>query len=286
MATRRVSRLICELSSARSEIDASIDCRRPDNSWCRRSSTNRQETTASGTPKVSTVAAMTNRMEIRMRRRTARLYVRVETESDAPDGRDAVVGSAGRTGQLSPEPGDVHVQGLRGQQRRIVPDLVDDVLTRDDLSRPGHQRPEQLELLVGQRDLGTVHDDPTGPGLHPDAAEFQHFRLTPPKERAHPGQQFGQPERLADVIVSSRVESHDEVDLVRASGQHQHQHITPGIPDPATDLQSVRTWQPEIQDDQVDVVVQGRRQSGVAVRGDQHVVALPLERPGEGIRNR
>src|SRR6478609_9525666 len=155
-----------------------------------RSSTTRHDTMVSGTPNVSTVAAMTSRMETRTRRRISSPIdtgsvdscgdresphsVRLEAEADPTNGRDPLISPVTavgiRPGDLAPQPGHVHVQGLRGFHRRVVPHLGQDLLARDDLAGPAHHHSEQLELLVRQGDLDPVHLDPPGPGLHPNPA--------------------------------------------------------------------------------------------------------------------
>ena len=83
------------------------------------------------------------------------------------------------------------------------------------------QHPQQLELLVGQADLGAV-DEHAAPGqLHAHAADLDRLRGQPAQQRADPGQQLGEPERLADVVVGARVEADDEVHLVGAGGEHE-----------------------------------------------------------------
>ena len=66
----------------------------------------------------------------------------------------------------------------------------------------------------------TMH--PARGRLHPHPARVEHLRRAAAQQRPHPGQQLGQPERLAHVVVRARVEPDDEVDLVGARGQHEH----------------------------------------------------------------
>ena len=123
---------------------------------------------------------------------------------------------------------------------RVVPHLGKDLLAGDNLPGPAHHHPEQLELLVGQRDLDPVDLDASGRGIHPHAADVHQRRHPAAEQGADPGQQLGHPERLGDIVVGTRVQAHDEVRLVGPGGQHQYRHVPAGGPDPPAHLQPVQ----------------------------------------------
>ena len=97
-------------------------------------------------------------------------------------------------------------------------------------------------------------------------ADLDGLRGEPAQQRAHPGQQLGQPERLADVVVGARVEADDEVDLVGAGGEHEHRQVGHVEPHPAAHLEPVHAGQAEVEHQQVDAAAADALQRGRARR--------------------
>ncbi len=113
------------------------------------------------------------------------------------------------------------------------------------------QHPQQLVLLVGQRDLGAVDEHAARGRLETDAGHLHDDVLAAaaaPQQCPHPGHQFREPERLADVVVGARVEADDEVHLVGACGEHQHGEVEAVRAALPADLESVHAGQAEIED--------------------------------------
>ena len=67
-----------------------------------------------------------------------------------------------------------------------------------------------------------------------------------------PGQQFGQPEGLGDVVVGAGVQADHGVHLVGAGGQHQDREAVALGAQPAAHLQAVHAGQTEVEHHQVD----------------------------------
>ena len=103
----------------------------------------------------------------------------------------------------------------------------------------------------------------------------------PAQQGAHPGQQLGEAEGLADVVVGARVEADDEVDLVGAGGEHEDGEVGHLEPDPAADLEAVHAGQAEVEHQQVHAARADVLQRDQAVVGHRHLVALALQRPRE-----
>ena len=144
-----------------------------------------------------------------------------------------------------------------------------------------HQHPQQLELLVRQLHLAPVHGDQPRAQVHPHAVDLERLRHPAAQQRADPGQQLGQPERLGHVVVGARVQADDEVDLVGAGGQHQHGQLgAVGAQAPA-DLQAVHAGQPEVEHEQVDSLGGGGVEHRRAVGDDVDLVSLTFEGAGE-----
>ena len=110
-----------------------------------------------------------------------------------------------------------------------------------------------LLLVVLSVAIGAV-DEHAAPGeIHPHAPDLHRVRGEPAQQRPHPGQQLGEAERLADVVVGARVEADDEVHLVRAGGEHQHRQVGQLLAHPPAHLQPVHARQAEVEDQQVDL---------------------------------
>jgi hypothetical protein len=83
----------------------------------------------------------------------------------------------------------------------------------------------------------------------------------------HPGQQFGDRERLAEEVGGARLQDgHPGADL-RHRGQHQHALLGPFVHEPFQHLAAVHAGQHQVEDDQVEVAGQG---GGEAVRPGRH----------------
>src|SRR4051794_25161370 len=90
----------------------------------------------------------------------------LEPESDSAYGRD--VARASRVvSQFAPEPGDVHVEGLRGTPPVGVPHLAHDLLTGDDLAGVAYEDAKQVELLGRELQLLVAHPGAPGFGVDP-----------------------------------------------------------------------------------------------------------------------
>ena len=106
------------------------------------------------------------------------------------------------------------------------------------------------------------------------------------QQRPHPGEQFGEPERLGDVVVGAGVEADDGVHLVDAGGEDQHRGAVPFGTHPAGHLQAVHLGQAEVKNDQVDAPLQCPLEGLRAVGAHLNLIALPAQRTGERLGNR
>ena len=244
------------------------------------SSTSRHVVTASGAPSTSAVIVTTRSVDCRIRRRTGgQSWLKRK-----PTPRTVAIR---RSPPILRRSQDMCMSSvLRRLQVGVVPHLAQDLLAGDDLPGPQQQHPQQLELLVGQADLGAV-DEHAPPGqLHAHAPDLDGLRGEPAQQRADPGQQLGEAEGLADVVVGAGVEADDEVDLVGAGGEHEDGEVGHLGPDAAADLEAVHAGQAEVEHQQVDVAAADALQRAHPVVGDRDVVALALQRPRERLGDR
>ena len=73
----------------------------------------------------------------------------------------------------------------------------------------------------------------------------------PPEQGPQAGQQFGQGERLDQVVVGAGVEALDPVVDGVPGGQHQHRGVVLGRPEPSAHVQPVDGGQADVEDHRV-----------------------------------
>src|SRR5580704_9624605 len=208
-----------------------------------------------------------------------------KAEPDAAD-RGDVPGAVRVVAELAAQPGNVHVERLGRRPPLGVPDLAHDLLAGDHLARLAQQDPQQVEFLGGQVELDLTVPGSPGIRVDPHAERGRSLRRPAPQQGPDPGQQFGQPERLGDVIVGARVEADHRVHFVGPCGEDQHGYGIPTGPDPPTHLEPVEFGQADVEQDQVDAFSQRPVERARPVRRDVHLVSLPPQRAGQGFGDR
>ena len=124
---------------------------------------------------------------------------------------------------LRPQPRDVLVEGAPGTDHVVCQTSRSSCSLVTTLPGVGHQPGQQVELLGRQRASSSWSRNALArPGRRAGRRQpLSSLRLGPPGSSPYPGQQLGQPERLGDVVVGSRVEAVNRVHLLGARGQQQ-----------------------------------------------------------------
>src|SRR5580704_7429121 len=252
-------------------------------------------TSRAGTPTMRTATIATAKLENHSLLRTGHPAARLagpaasvaafKAEPDAAD-RGDVPGAVRVVAELAAQPGNVHVERLGRRPPLGVPDLAHDLLAGDHLARLAQQDPQQVEFLGGQVELDLTVPGSPGIRVDPHAERGRSLRRPAPQQGPDPGQQFGQPERLGDVIVGARVEADHRVHFVGPCGEDQHGYGIPTGPDPPTHLEPVEFGQADVEQDQVDAFSQRPVERARPVRRDVHLVSLPPQRAGQGFGDR
>ena len=105
------------------------------------------------------------------------------------------------------------------------------------------------------------------------------------QQRPHPGEQFGEPERLGDVVVGAGVEADHGVHLVGAGGQHQHREAVALGAQPSAHLQAVHPGQSQVEHQQVDAALQAGLEGRGSVLAHLDLVALAAQGACERFRD-
>src|SRR5690606_26613350 len=144
-----------------------------------------------------------------------------EAAADPVDGPDDHGGA-----DLRPQRRDVGVERAALRLPGGAPDLVEDDVAAHHVRRPAGQQQEQVELLAGERHGLVLDGDLAGADLDPDRAEVERsvggaHGAGQPGAAQHgvdAGQQFGDAERLDDVVVGAGAQAAYPFVLLRARG--------------------------------------------------------------------
>src|SRR5690606_2659327 len=192
----------------------------------------------------------------------------------------------GVVSEFAAQPGDVHVQCLGRSPPVGVPHAPHELLPGDHLARVADEDPQQVELLGGELQFPVAQPGSARVVVDADSVDDGDLAAAAAQQRPDPGQEFGQPEGLGDVVVGPRVQSHDGVDLVGAGGEDQDgSSVTLRTQSPGH-FEAVHLGQSQVQDQQVDVAGAGAVECLHAVDGDVDRVPLPAERAGQRFRDR
>src|SRR5206468_2944409 len=94
------------------------------------------------------------------------------------------------------------------------------------------------------------------------------------KLHTDPGQEFAEPERFGDVVVSPRVEPDDDVDLVGSGRENDDRRAWRGASEVSADLQPVDVGQAEVEDNEVRSTGGGRGEGVMAACDPLDVVSV------------
>ena len=157
----------------------------------------------------------------------------------------------------------------------------------DDLSRVTDERGEQLVLDRRQADLGGSQHHPTPQQVHLELADLEGRVVglvgragRVPEGHADTGQQLAGAERLADIVVSARIERRDLVPLHPARRQHDDRHVAP-FTHPADDFETIDIGQAQIDDHHVGLARADLDEAVGACPRFEEAVALPDESGSE-----
>ncbi len=167
--------------------------------------------------------------------------------------------------ELLAQVADVGLHDVPVATEVVVPDVVEDLRLREDVTRIEHEVAEEVELgrrevdgvavpahLVGalvEFEIGEA-EDPVVLGLVSGAAQ----------DGMHPGDHLGQREGLRHVVVAADGEAGQLVLQGVARRQEEDRHPQPVRTQPPGDLESVEVGQHDVEDHEVRRILLGLRQ--------------------------
>ena len=189
---------------------------------------------------------------------------------------------------LAAQPRDVHVDHVveRRRPRRFLPDVTRQRLARHDLALVAHQEFEQLELTNGQVDRPATAQHLARDQIHLEVADREPRRIrhaAAAHQRTDAGEQFGEGERLDEVVVRAGVEAGHAVLQRVARGEDEHRRLHAALAQRAQDLKAVAPRQRQVEQHHVErlrVDAEERRFAGAL---DHHVVPFIFEAFAQGI---
>src|SRR5882672_83796 len=153
---------------------------------------------------------------------------------------------------LGAQPRDVDFDGVEAQCVVVVDELLRDLLLAEYSSRPREKELEQRPFPNRQIDGNVVHPDALHLGVDGQSAKREGARGSgrTAQQRTHARFEFGDRERLGQIVVGAEIETvHAIIDRV-ASGQHEDIGARPPQTKPAQHFESVDVGQADVEDDE------------------------------------
>ena len=183
-----------------------------------------------------------------------------------------------------PQTVDMHRHGDVIAQRFQSPYHLVQILPAEHLPRMAHEKHQQFVLLVFQGHLLPVFRNAAAGGVRRQRTHSQHRRLRrgglqPSVLRQmglDPRHQHAGRKRLFDVVIRAIAEAADLIHVLAQCRDHEDGDVL-DLPHPAADGEAVHPRQHQIQKQEVEWLLQRRRQAGHAIRTDGHLETAQLQ---------
>lgn len=185
-----------------------------------------------------------------------------------------------RASELSAQVTYMHIHHVAPGVEVHVPHFLQERRSADDFSGMKHEVLEELELLGSQVEYAIADRDDMPQTIQSHRAAAQHVEplgAAAPGERADPGQQLVELERLGEVVVGSGIEPADHVLHRIARSEHQDRSAATFAPELRGDLKAVLLRQHHVEQDDVVIVYVSQQGGLIAVGRYVHHVALLLQ---------
>jgi hypothetical protein len=177
---------------------------------------------------------------------------------------------------------DVHLDDVGTRFVLVSPDLVEELRLRQDLSGMAHQRLEQSELPRREIDLLPVETHLTRVQVKRDGplGDLGRDRLIrTPKARMDAGQQFGEAERLREVVIRTRLQIRHPIGHRILSGEHDDGDAGASVTQQREHILAAHGGQDQIEDDDVELERPDQVQPVGSVAGGADDDALRFQPP-------
>lgn len=188
--------------------------------------------------------------------------------------------------ELASQPCDVLVQGVLVHHRALRPAHPDQLPPADDRAGPGDQGAEQPELRRGER--RGPRTGPEGVGRRVQAQLAGRGRRRDggaPEQGSQSSGEFGEVERLGEVVIAAGGEAGQPVRHGMAGGEEQHRDGHPAGPQRLAQVATVGVGQPDVHHQGVEAVLGDAKRAG-RVRGGRHGEAFLPQAAGHDVPQR
>src|ERR1700674_715855 len=159
------------------------------------------------------------------------------------------------------------------------PDGIQQLLSREDLSRMAEEMLKEVELGGGQDDRARTSPCAVAGGIQDQVGEAKMVgRPGPAKQRSHSCQQLLVGEGFHQVVVGAAVEPPDAL-LGAAQRREQEDWKLSCRPEAAAHADAVETWEHHVQHNQIRWALASHPESLHAIARELDVVSLGLEYP-------
>src|SRR6266851_4771500 len=179
--------------------------------------------------------------------------------------------------ELLPQVPDMNLHNTGVRVGLVPPDAFEELLAGENLARVAHEEEEEVELAGGQFQGVAATPGLPGSRVHDEVGVGQRLvtAVVTAQHGANSGDQLVEGEWLGHVVIGTQVEGGHLVDNIVAGGQHDDGNVL-GEPQLPAHLEPVRSWQADVEQDDVGTMPGRGRQPGGAIHRSHHLE--PLER--------
>lgn len=188
------------------------------------------------------------------------MRVAAEAVADAPDGFD-IDGRGGIRLDLFADAVDVNHDGCRIAEGVHAPDAVEELVLAEGNAGILREEEQKVKFAARERDFLAVREDAArfGADFEPAGEDAVRFLYRLLREalvacdmRLDASREFIGAEGLDDVVVGAEAEAANLVDFLLTCRDHEDRRVF-FLADGAADDEAVRTWQHEVEQDEVEV---------------------------------
>src|SRR2546425_20688 len=171
---------------------------------------------------------------------------------------------------------DVHLHQVRLRIKVDIPNVFDDIVARHRIRGAAQEKFEQREFPGGKRNrtAGTSHAPLMPVHLDVRVAKQTPAAVEPSNQRAHASEQFGDGERLGQVVIGAGIKAFDSLFDKCASREHKNGSVDARAAKYAANLDAAQARQSDVEHDAVVRNFSGQLERLLAVLRKIHGVRV------------